>query len=51
MIKQLMTLLNGLEHYGQGENIEIAKGKYEYPQSFKAFYKQVKRELQWRKRK
>jgi hypothetical protein len=51
MIRQLMALLNGLDHFGQSEEIEIAKGKYEYPKSFKAFYKQVKRELQWRKRK
>jgi len=51
MIRQLMALLNGLDHFGQSEETEIAKGKYEYPKSFKAFYKQVKRELQWRKRK
>jgi hypothetical protein len=51
MIKQIIEMLNSFEHYGRSEMIEIAKGKYEYPQSFKAFYKQVKRELQWRKRK
>jgi hypothetical protein len=51
MIKQIMLLLNGLDHFGQSEEIEIAKGKYEYPSNFKAFIKQVKRELQWRKRK
>lgn len=51
MIKQIMALLNGLDHYGQGEYIEIAKGKNEYPQSFGSFVKQVKRLLKWRKRK
>ena len=46
-----MLLLNGLDHFGQNEFIEIAKGKQEYPSTFKAFIKQIKRELQWRKRK
>jgi hypothetical protein len=44
-------MLNGLDHYGQSEAIEIAKGKYEYPKTFKDFFKQVKREFKWRKRK
>ena len=51
MIKQIIEMLNAFDHYGRSETIEIAKGKYENPQSFKAFYKQVKREFQWRKRK
>ena len=51
MIKQIMLLLNGLDHFGESEQIEIAKGKYEYPSTFKGFLKQVKRELLWRKRK
>jgi hypothetical protein len=46
-----MLLLNGLDHFGQSENIEIAKGKYEYPKTFTGFFKQVKREIKWRKRK
>jgi hypothetical protein len=51
MIKQIMLLLNGLDHYSRSENIEIAKGKYEYPKTFTGFFKQVKREIKWRKRK
>jgi hypothetical protein len=46
-----MLLLNGLDHFGQSENIEIAKGKYEYPKTFTGFFKQVQREIKWRKRK
>jgi hypothetical protein len=51
MIKHIMAMLNGLDHYGQSESIEIAKGKYELPKSFSAFFKQVKREVKWRRRK
>jgi hypothetical protein len=46
-----MSMLNGLEHYGRSEEIEIAKGKYELPKTFSAFFKQVKREVKWRRRK
>ena len=31
MIKQILELLYSDELYGQTENIEIAKGKYELP--------------------
>jgi hypothetical protein len=51
MIKQIMIMLNGLEHYGRSETIEIAKGKYELPKTFSDFFKQVKREVKWRRRK
>jgi hypothetical protein len=51
MIKQIMLLLNGLDHYGRSETIEIAKGKNEYPSSFKSTFKQIKRLIEWRKRK
>jgi hypothetical protein len=46
-----MIMLNGLEHYGRSETIEIAKGKYELPKTFSDFFKQVKREVKWRRRK
>jgi hypothetical protein len=32
------------EHYGQSETIEIAKGKYELPKTWKQTFKQIKRE-------
>lgn len=51
MIKQIMAMLNALDHYGKSEAIEIAKGKYELPKSFSGFLKQVKREVKWRRRK
>lgn len=44
-------MLNGLEHYGHSESIEIAKGKHELPKTFSDFFKQVKREVKWRRRK
>lgn len=47
MIRQIIDLLNSLDHYGQSENIEIAKGKYELPSTFKMAFEQIKR--QWKK--
>lgn len=47
MIKQIIDLLNSLDHYGQSDNIEIAKGKYELPSTFKMAFEQIKR--QWKK--
>ena len=49
MIKQIMSMLNALDHYGQSETIEIAKGKYELPKTFSAAFEQIRR--QWKKRK
>lgn len=41
-----------LDHfYNESESIEIAKGKNELPTTFKKGFKQLKRELQWQKRK
>jgi len=47
MIKQILDMLNMLPHYNQSENIEIAKGKYELPKTFKMAFEQIKR--QWKK--
>ena len=47
MIKQILELLNSDEFYGQTENIEIAKGKYQLPLSIKEARKQFKRTRKW----
>jgi hypothetical protein len=49
MLKQILELLQCAEHYGQSELIEIAKGKYELPKTFKKGFNQIKREIQWLK--
>jgi hypothetical protein len=49
MIKQIMAMLNALDHYGQSEAIEIAKGKYELPMTFKKGWNQIKRNYKWQK--
>ena len=41
-------MLKLIDHFDVSENIEIAKGKYERPTTFKKLYKQIKR---WRARK
>jgi len=45
MIALIIQLLEASEHYGQSENIEIAKGKYILPISIKQGWKKAKREI------
>ena len=47
MISNILEMLRLTEHYGVSENIEIAKGKYERPTTFKKLINQIKR---WKKR-
>jgi hypothetical protein len=51
MLKQILDLLALDEHYGQSEAIEIAKGKYKIPTTFKEGFNKIKREIKWLKRK
>jgi hypothetical protein len=46
MIKEILNLLMIENHYGQSETIEIAKGKYEIPTTWKKGFNQIKR--QWK---
>ncbi len=39
----VLELLNIDEWYGVSENVEIAKGKYKLPETFKEGLKQIKR--------
>ena len=48
MILEILRIDN---FYNESKNIEIAKGKYEMPTSFKKGVKQIKRQLKWQKRK
>ena len=43
MIKNVIELLSFNEYYGISENIEIAKGKYEYITSWKRAWEKIKR--------
>ena len=45
MIALIIQLLESSEHYGQTENIEIAKGKYIYAKTIKQGWKKIKREI------
>jgi hypothetical protein len=49
MIKEILNLLMLDNHYGQSETIEIAKGKYELPNSWAKGFNQIKREIKWLK--
>lgn len=50
MIKHIIDLLIIDDHFGKSEIIEIAKGKNEYPKTFKGLFKQFYRELRWLKK-
>lgn len=50
MIALIIKLLEASEHYGQTENIEIAKGKYILATSIKQGWKKVKRQIIYNKR-
>ncbi len=43
MIDNIIFLLNLDPYYGVSENIEIAKGKYKLPQTFREGWEQRKR--------
>ena len=49
MINNILQLLAIDEHYAKSELIEIGKGKYEIPKSFKVGFKQIKRLIKWQK--
>jgi len=49
MIKEILNLLMLDSHYGQSETIEIAKGKYELPNSWAKGFNQIKRYIKWQK--
>ena len=50
MIKGIIELLNTGDHYGVSERIDIAKGKYQIPTTWKDLWKYIKRTL-WQRRK
>jgi hypothetical protein len=50
MIRDIIDLLNTGDYYGQSENIDIAKGKYEIPNTWSDTFKNIKRRL-WQIRK
>lgn len=50
MITNLIDLLQSEEYYGVSHNIDIAKGMYEYPWTWKEGWKVIKRKYYGRKR-
>lgn len=49
MIEQILKMLSSFEHYNRSEVIEIAKGKYELPKTFKKGWNQFKRNYKWQR--
>ena len=50
MIALIVQLLEASEHYGQSENIEIAKGKYNLAKTIKQGWTKAKREIIYNKK-
>ena len=46
-MKEILELLQSGEFYAVSEEIEIAKGKYEYQRSIKGAWNQFKRFIKW----
>ena len=46
-MKELLYLLRSNDFYGVSEEIEIAKGKYEYQTTIKGAWNQFKRLRKW----
>lgn len=51
MIDIILQLLALDDFKGESEEIDIAKGKYKYPDTIKDAYKQFKREIVWLRKK
>jgi hypothetical protein len=49
MIKQIIDTLSEQAWYSVSEKVEIAKGKYAYPKSFKQAINKIKRLYKWQK--
>lgn len=50
MIKGIIDLLNAKEYYGVSERIDIAKGRYAIPLTWKDAWKNIKRRI-WQTRR
>jgi hypothetical protein len=50
MIKVLLDLLSISPYYRVSETVDIAKGKYQLPRTFKQVWETIKRRL-WRKKR
>lgn len=50
MIKVIIDTLSVEKWYNVSERIEIAKGKYAYPKTFKQAIEKIKRVSKWQKK-
>mgnify|MGYP003111202829 CR=1 FL=1 len=51
MLDKIIEMLKLTDHYAISEEIEIAKGKYNYTENLKEVYKQEKRKLYFKRLK
>jgi len=51
MIKNIIDMLGTSKFHATSEVIEIAKGKYKIPKTFKEMVKQIVREQLWKRKR
>jgi hypothetical protein len=49
MITKIIEILQTQPFYNLSEEVEIAKGKYEYVTTFKAGFNKIKRQIKYKK--
>lgn len=49
MIKNIIDILTFDEYYNVSDNVDIAKGKYEYPSTWKGLWNNIKRKYYGKK--
>jgi hypothetical protein len=50
MIKVIIDTLSAEKWYNVSDRVEIAKGKYAYPKTFKQAIEKIKRVFKWQKK-
>lgn len=48
-LDKIISMVNAEPFYNESENMEIAKGKYEYTLSFREVFQKIKRELKFKR--
>jgi hypothetical protein len=51
MIKNILDMLSTSKFHAESEVIEIAKGRYKIPKTFKEMVKQIVREQLWKRKR
>ncbi len=51
MIQNILELLRLNDYYGEHDLIDVAKGRYEYPNTYREVLRSLKRSMKWQLKK